>query len=73
METKSKQERIVPYMATHPGEVLQAELQERGIKQKEFLCPNWYATNTFERIDTRKAKYQSKCGYALRKSIGNFG
>ena len=38
METKNKQERIVPFMATHPGEILQAELLERGIKQKDFAA-----------------------------------
>ncbi|MDO4511368.1 MAG: HigA family addiction module antitoxin [Bacteroidales bacterium] len=36
METKSKTERIVPFMAVHPGEILQAELLERGIRQKDF-------------------------------------
>lgn len=34
METKS--ERIVPFVAIHPGEVLGDELDARGIKQKDF-------------------------------------
>lgn len=34
MATKSN--RLVPARAIHPGEILREELQERGIKQKEF-------------------------------------
>lgn len=34
METKS--ERRVPFMATHPGQILKNELMERAITQKEF-------------------------------------
>ncbi len=34
METSN--ERLVPYKATHPGEVLREELKERGISQKDF-------------------------------------
>ena len=34
MATKSN--RLVPVRAIHPGEILREELQERGIKQKEF-------------------------------------
>lgn len=34
MATKS--DRLVPVRAIHPGEILRAELQERGIKQKDF-------------------------------------
>lgn len=33
METN---ERIVPFRATHPGEILKEELRERGIRQKDF-------------------------------------
>lgn len=29
-------ERLVPFKATHPGEILREELLERGIKQKDF-------------------------------------
>lgn len=34
METRNN--RLVPARAIHPGEVLREELKERGIKQKEF-------------------------------------
>lgn len=34
VETRSK--KLVPFKATHPGEVLLDELKERGIKQKDF-------------------------------------
>ncbi len=34
METNAKN--IIPVNATHPGSVLKCELQERGIKQKDF-------------------------------------
>jgi len=34
METKN--ERKVPFLATHPGRILQNELGERGISQKDF-------------------------------------
>ena len=34
MATRSN--RIVPARAIHPGEILREELQERGIKQKDF-------------------------------------
>lgn len=36
MEIKDK--RITPYMAVPPGEVLRAELQERGLTQKAFAA-----------------------------------
>lgn len=36
METRSKY--AVPFMAVHPGDVLRAELKERGIKQKDFAA-----------------------------------
>ncbi len=32
----TKNERLVPFKATHPGEILREELLERGIKQKDF-------------------------------------
>lgn len=32
----TKNERLVPYRAIHPGEILGEELKERGIKQKDF-------------------------------------
>lgn len=31
-----KSNRLVPARAIHPGEILRVELQERGIKQKDF-------------------------------------
>jgi addiction module HigA family antidote len=34
MATKSN--RITPFRAVHPGEILREELQERGLKQKDF-------------------------------------
>ena len=34
METKN--ERIIPFVAVHPGSSLGAELEARGIKQKDF-------------------------------------
>lgn len=34
METKNK--RIVPFMAVHPGGIIADELEARGIKQKDF-------------------------------------
>lgn len=34
METRNN--RLVPVRAIHPGEILREELQERGIKQKTF-------------------------------------
>lgn len=34
MATRSN--RLVPARAIHPGEILREELQERGIKQKDF-------------------------------------
>ncbi|MCC8114627.1 MAG: HigA family addiction module antidote protein [Bacteroidales bacterium] len=36
METRN--ERLVPYKATHPGEILFEELKERGISQKAFAA-----------------------------------
>ncbi len=32
----TRNERLVPFKATHPGEILREELLERGIKQKDF-------------------------------------
>lgn len=34
METKNN--KLVPFKAIHPGEILNEELKERGIRQKEF-------------------------------------
>ena len=32
----TRNNRLVPVKAIHPGEILREELQERGIKQKDF-------------------------------------
>ena len=32
----TRNNRLVPVRAIHPGEILREELQERGIKQKDF-------------------------------------
>ena len=32
----TKDNRLVPNRAIHPGEILREELRERGIKQKDF-------------------------------------
>ncbi len=36
METNDN--RLIPFKATHPGEILKEELLERGIKQKDFAA-----------------------------------
>ncbi|MBP3253877.1 MAG: HigA family addiction module antidote protein [Bacteroidales bacterium] len=44
METKNK--RIIPVTATHPGRILKRELEERGITQKDFARQiGLYASN----------------------------
>lgn len=36
MGTRNETNRVVPFMAVHPGTALDMELKERGIKQKDF-------------------------------------
>lgn len=70
METKSKQERIVPYMATHPGEVLQAELQERGIKQKEFAAQIGMQPTHLSALIHGKRNISPSVAMRLEKALG---
>ncbi len=53
METRS--DRLVPYGAIHPGEILREELRERVIKQKDFAIESGIqATRLNEFIEGRR-------------------
>lgn len=68
MATRSDE--LVPAFALHPGEVLGAELRERGIRQKDFAASiGWSATHLNEVI-RGKRNMTEELAMRLEESLG---
>lgn len=68
METKN--ERKVPFLATHPGRILQNELGERGISQKDFAQMIGMRTSHLNEIIKGKRSITIAIADKLEEALG---
>lgn len=68
MATRSN--RLVPARATHPGEILREELQERGIKQKDFAQMIGVQPSHLNEVIRGKRNLNEDLAIRLEKHLG---
>ena len=68
METKVN--RLVPFKATHPGEILGEELKERGIKQKAFAVQIGMQPTHLNELIKGKRNVTSDVALRLENALG---
>lgn len=68
METRN--ERLVPARAVHPGEILREELKERGIKQKDFAKEIGVQQTHLSEFINGKRNLNEELAIRLEKAVG---
>ena len=68
METKNK--RVVPFMAVHPGGIIADEIESRGIKQKELAEMMGIAQSNLSAIIHGKRDINKDVAAKLEKALG---
>jgi len=61
---------LVPYVATHPGELLLDELKERGMSQKKLSEVTGIAASVISETITGKRSVSLNMAIALEKALG---
>ncbi|MBQ7984205.1 MAG: HigA family addiction module antidote protein, partial [Bacteroidales bacterium] len=69
METRNEN-RFTPFMAAHPGIGLEMELEQRGIKQKDFAKQIGMLPSNLNRIIKGKSPITENIAEKLEKSLG---
>lgn len=68
METKNN--RLVPFQATHPGEILKEELAERGITQKAFAAQTGMSATHLNELIKGKRDINAAIAFRLEQALG---
>lgn len=61
---------LVPFIATHPGELLKDELQERGISQKQLSVMTGIKPSAISETIHGKRSVSKNMAVALEKALG---
>ncbi|MBQ9254474.1 MAG: HigA family addiction module antidote protein [Bacteroidales bacterium] len=68
METRNK--RIIPVTATHPGRILKRELEERGITQKDFAKQIGVYASNLNDVIKGKRNINKELAQKLENALG---
>lgn len=70
MKRTMDNDRITGFRAVHPGEVLNEELKERGIKQKDFAARIGIQPSHLNELLKGKRSFSVPIAMALEKELG---
>ena len=63
-------DRITGFRAVHPGEILNEELKERGIKQKDFAAQIGILPSHLNELIKGKRSFTVEVSMAIEKALG---
>ena len=65
-----KEEELVPFVATHPGELIKDELKERGLTQKQLSEMTGIKPSVISETISGKRSVSLNMAIALEKALG---
>jgi len=65
-----KNEDIMPFVATHPGELVRDEMKERGLTQKQLAAMTGLSTAVISELVRAKRSVTTEIATSLEKALG---
>lgn len=65
-----KNEDIMPFVATHPGELVRDEMKERGLTQKQLAAMTGLSTTVISELVRAKRSVTTEIATSLEKALG---